>query len=117
MALADQIRSRRLARDLSLAELARQAKISKAYLHQLESNLNGHRPSAEILYRVAFALGTSVGELLEKDLPPGPDRSPELTDVPESLRAFAVEAGLEDADIKMLACIEYRGRRPQTKED
>jgi transcriptional regulator with XRE-family HTH domain len=114
MALADQIRRRRLEQDLSLAELARQAKVSKAYLHQLENSTDGKRPSADVLYKIAFALGASVGELLEKRIA-HPDL--EVTDVPDALRRFALERGLPEADIKMLAGISYRGERPKTPED
>jgi transcriptional regulator with XRE-family HTH domain len=113
MALADQIRTRRLARQLSLAELARQAGISKAYLYQLEKSTEGHNPSAEILYRLAFALGTSVGELMEKDIP----THREVTDVPDSLRTLALEEGLGDEVVKMLAGIQFRGQRPVDKND
>jgi transcriptional regulator with XRE-family HTH domain len=114
MALSDQIRKRRVAQDLSLAELARRAKVSKGYLHQLENSADGPRPSADILYRIAFALGTSVGELLEKQLPRGTE---ELTDISKELREFAVSEGLADDEVKMLARIEYRGQRPRTVDD
>lgn len=114
MALGDQLKQRRLAHDLSLAELGRRAGVSKAYLHQLESATNVPRPSADLLYRIAFALGTSVGELLEKDL-----HSPggEITDIPTALREFVIEERLDDEDIKMLAAIKYRGEQPRTTDD
>jgi transcriptional regulator with XRE-family HTH domain len=111
--LADQIRTRRTERGLSLAELARQARVSKGYLHELETKTDGPRPSADVLYRLAFALGASVGELLEKDIP----RVAELTDVPEALRAFALRAGLSEADLRMLAAIRFRGHQPRTARD
>ncbi len=114
VALSDQIRRRRLEQGLSLAELARRAKVSKGYLHQLENASDTPRPSAEILYRIAFALGTSVGELLEKRIARADQ---ELTDVPEELRQFALTEQLPEEDIKMLARIEYRGQRPRTAED
>jgi transcriptional regulator with XRE-family HTH domain len=114
MALSEQIRTRRLAQRLSLAELARRARISKGYLSQLESGQDGPRPSADVLYRIAFALGASVGELLEKQLP---RTGEELTDIPPELRALAEQAQLSDDDIKMLAQIRYKGRPPKTIED
>lgn len=114
MALSDQIRRRRLERGLSLAELARQAKVSKGYLHQLENADESPRPSADVLYRIAFALGTSVGELLEKGISRGDE---ELTDIPDELRQFALAEQLPENDIKMLARIQYRGRRPTTVDD
>jgi transcriptional regulator with XRE-family HTH domain len=114
MALSDQIRTRRLAQGLTLAELARRAGVSKGYLSQLENSTDTSRPSADILYRIAFALGASVGELLEKQLP---RTGEELTDVPAGLREFAQEAHLRDEDIKMLAQIKYKGARPQSADD
>lgn len=114
MALSDQIRMRRLAQGYTLAELARRAQVSKGYLSQLENSTDTRRPSADILYRVAFALGASVGELLEKQLP---RTGEELTDVPAGLREFAQQAHLSDDDIRMLAQIKYRGARPQSVDD
>lgn len=113
MSLADQIRTRRIARGLALAELARQARVSKGYLHELETKVDGPRPSADVLYRLAFALGTSIGELLEKDLP----RGEEVVDIPETLRDFALKRKLNEEDIKMLAGIRYRGQQPQSAQD
>src|SRR5690242_21922373 len=102
MALSDQIRTRRLAQGLTLAELARRAQVSKGYLSQLENSTDTPRPSADILYRIAFALGASVGELLEKQLV---QTGEELTDIPPGLRDFAQQVHLGDDDIRMLAQI------------
>ncbi len=114
MALSDQIRARRLAQGLTLAELARRAAVSKGYLSQLEHGTDTPRPSADILYRIAFTLGASVGELLEKQLL---RTGEELTAVPTGLREFAQQAHLRDDDIKMLAQIKYKGARPQFADD
>jgi XRE family transcriptional regulator, master regulator for biofilm formation len=114
MALSDQLRKHRLKQGLSIAELARRSKVSKGYLSQLENNVNGVRPSADALYKIAFALGTTVSELLEKQVGKGDD---ELTEIPVELRAFAITEQLPDEEIKMLARIEYRGKRPLTADD
>jgi len=114
MALSDQIRQRRIEQHLSLSELARRAKVSKGYLSQLEKNADGPRPSADVLYRIAFVLGTSVGALLEKQIVKMND---ELTDLPYELRRFALAEHLTDEEIKMLALIEYRGQQPNTADD
>ncbi len=37
-------------------------------------------------------------------------------DIPDSLREFAEEAGLPEADVQMLASIQFRGEQPRTKE-
>ena len=114
MPLADQIRKCRTEQGLSLSELARRSKISKGYLSQLEKKLVGPRPSADILFRIAFALGISMGTLLEKQIT---QINEELTDVPEGLRNFAYAEQLTEEEIRMLARIEYRGHRPRTIDD
>ncbi len=114
MPLPDQIRKHRQAQGLSLAELARRSKVSQAYLGQLERGVNGAHPSADVLYKIAFALKTSVGELLEKQLGKSDD---ELTEIPEGLREFAIARHLSDKEITMLARIEYQGQRPRTFDD
>lgn len=114
MALADQIRSRRLEQGLSLSQLARLAKVSKAYLSQLENNPEGPRPSADVLYRIAFALGTTIGDLLER-APSGLAEQP--ISIPSSLREFAASANLSQEDIAMLAQIKHRGQQPNLKPD
>jgi transcriptional regulator with XRE-family HTH domain len=108
------LRKHRLEQGLSIAELARRSKVSKGYLSQLEHNAYGVRPSADALYKIAFALGTTVSELLEKQLGKDDD---ELTEIPDGLRAFALAEQLPDEEIKMLARIEYRGKRPLTADD
>ena len=114
MALADQLRKYRRIKGLSMAELARRAQVSRGYISQLEKDVDTVRPSADVLYRIAFALGTSVGELLEKKIMSTED---ELTEIPEELRQFAVAEQLPDEDIKMLARIKYRGHQPRTVKD
>ena len=111
MTLSEQIRKRRQEEGLSVAELARLASVSKAYVSQLENNINGVRPSAEVLFRIASALGTSVSALLEKQ------DDNQLADIPEELQKFALSEQLPEEEIKLLARIEYRGRRPKTLDD
>jgi XRE family transcriptional regulator, regulator of sulfur utilization len=114
MALSDQIRKHRLAKGLSLAELARYSKLSKGYLGQLEKGSNGLNPSVDVVYRIAFALGTSVSELLEKQID---STDIEITEIPDELRKFALDEQLTDEIVKMLARIELQGRRPRTVKD
>jgi transcriptional regulator with XRE-family HTH domain len=114
MALADQIRKHRIEQGLSLSELARRSKISKGYLSQLENKILGPRPSADILYSIAFALGTSIGILLEKE---DAEINGDSTDIPEGLRNFASTEQLSEEEIRMLARIEFRGNRPSTDDD
>jgi transcriptional regulator with XRE-family HTH domain len=114
MPLADQIRKHRLSQRLSLAELARRSKISQAYLGQIERGVNGAHPSADVLYKIAFALGVPAGELLEKQIE---DTDTEITEIPEELRKFALDEQLSDEEIKLLARIELQGHRPRTVKD
>jgi transcriptional regulator with XRE-family HTH domain len=109
--LSDQIRLRRLEQNITLTELARRSQVSKGYLSQLENNPQGPRPSADVLYRIAFALGTSIGALLEKQFTSMHD---ELTDIPGELRRLALTEQIPEEEIKMLARITFRGRRPCT---
>ena len=106
----ERLKRRRAERGWTAAELARRAGVSRAYLSRLEAGKTV-RPSAAILERLAGALGTTVADLREQDLPPA-ERG-----VSEALRAFAAEAGLSAEDVAMLAGIRLRGRQPATAED
>jgi transcriptional regulator with XRE-family HTH domain len=114
MALSDQIRTYRIERGLTQSELARRAHISKGYLSHFENRQNRSHPTGEVLYRIAFALGVSVGVLLEKQIKPG---ALELPEIPAELREFALAQQLPDEVIIMLARIEIRGHRPRTVKD
>ncbi|MGH8930019.1 MAG: helix-turn-helix domain-containing protein [Egibacteraceae bacterium] len=106
-------RLRRYRRDLGMsqADLARKAKVSAAYISELEGGL-GKRPSGEILLRLADALDVTIAELLGRDIRPSGGDSP----VPDpSLLEFARERELPQSDVKMLASIRFRGDPPRTK--
>lgn len=65
MALAEKLRKLRDDRGLSLDEVAKKAKISKTYLWELERDTDGSKkPSADVLLRIANALGTTLAQLL-----------------------------------------------------
>lgn len=117
MALGDQIRQRREEKGISAADLARRAGLSKGYLSELESggaesgNARPPRPSAEILYRIATELGTTIADLLEKEIQPAP------TAIPPGLQEFAAKSNIPEEDVKMLAQIRFRGNQPSSVED
>lgn len=110
MALGDRIRQRREDKEWSAIELARQASVSKGYVSELESG-RAARPSGDVLYRLATALGTTVADLLEQEI------RPVARDVSAALRDFAAESDLPEEDVRMLAQIRFRGEQPATKDD
>lgn len=61
--VGDRIHNRREAMGLTAIDLARQAGVSRSYLSELESNLKAG-PSADVLYRIADVLQTTVADLL-----------------------------------------------------
>lgn len=113
--LAKRIKEAREDKGLSVAELARLADVSKAYIHQIE---NGEcpRPSAEVLFRIATSLGTSIAFLLGK----GANRpESEAVDIPDSLREFAISRpDVKPDEVQSMARMRKRGGEQQMmKED
>lgn len=108
--IGQRIRALRTQRQLSLSELAEQARVSKSYLSTVE-NGTGTRPGVAVLHKVAVALGVTLADLMGRTVQASP-----AADVPESLRAFADERQLPETDVQMLAGIKFRGEAPRTKE-
>ncbi len=104
------IKQRRVEKGLALAELARRLEISKGYLHSMENGAI-QSPSADVLMRIAKELGTTITDLL------GEESASVIEEIPNSLAQFAAEADLTEADVHMLAHIEYRGKRPDHIDD
>jgi transcriptional regulator with XRE-family HTH domain len=109
-AIGDRIRRFRNERGLSLTELAEVSGVSKSHLSAIE-NGTGSRPGAAILHKLATALGVTLADVLGRRVLPDSD----LT-IPDSLRDFAQEQGLPEADIRMLAAIKFRGEQPKTAQ-
>lgn len=65
--LGDKVRTLRKEKELTLDELASQAKMSKSYLWELE-NRDSPRPSAEKLAALADILGVPANFFLEEDV-------------------------------------------------
>lgn len=110
MALNDRIKQRREEKGMSAIELARCAEISKGYLSEIESG-RASRPSGVVLFRIATALGTTVADLLEREVQPATPA------IPQALRDFANDEGLPAGDVEMLAQIRFRGEQPATADD
>jgi Predicted transcriptional regulators len=92
MSLSQNLRQRRLAMGLTISHLSRLTNVSRSYLSQIESNEDAS-PSADFLYRIAFALQTSIPELLGKD-----SVDNEMPDVNDALRDFALQESLGSDD-------------------
>jgi transcriptional regulator with XRE-family HTH domain len=105
------IRKFRQDRQLSLSQLAEQSDVSKGYLSTLENNPGARRPSAETLYAIAKTLGVTMSDLLGRKILPAASSV-----VPDSLREYAEEDGLPEADVLMLSAIQFRGDPPRTKQ-
>jgi len=113
MDLSERIRTRREQERLSLSEVARRARISKAYLSQLEHG-ESTQPSYDVVARLATALGSTVSDLTGRPAVWEPN---ETDQVPSTLRSFAERAHLPRADIAMLSRIHFRGKQPATADD
>lgn len=110
--MGQRIRRFREEQGLSPSELAARAGVSKSYLSELENGDGTARgPSADVLYRIAKALGVAMSDLLGRPIIIQPKH-----ERPTSLLAFAREENLPEADIEMLAGIEFRGEQPRTPE-
>lgn len=110
--VGQRIRRFREERGLTLSELATSAEVSKSYLSELENSQGAaQRPSADMLYRIGKSLGVAMSDLLGRPVIIESTRKR-----PASLLAFARAQNLPEADIEMLAGIEFRGERPRSAE-
>lgn len=107
--LAANLRRLRIARHLSLSELARATAMSKATLSGIENSRAN--PTVETLATLAAALRVAVGDLLE-ELPPGEVRVLRATQAPRGqdgrvaerlLEGLAPSPGLEVAELVLPA--------------
>lgn len=117
MSVSQKIRQLREEKELSLNKLAETAGVSKAYLSQLENNVS-KQPSAEVLLKIASALGTTIADLLDK---PVRVHAKDFGEMPDGLSKLIDERGetldIREEDVKMLMNIRYRGNQPETPED
>jgi transcriptional regulator with XRE-family HTH domain len=108
--LGQRIRRFRADAGITPSQLADRAAVSKSYISSLESETEPERrPSADILYRLAQALGVAMSDLLGR-----PVLIEQRAERSEELLEFAREDRLPEADIDMLASIQFRGERPRT---
>jgi transcriptional regulator with XRE-family HTH domain len=119
MEIGDNIKKYREIRAITLPDLAEKAGVSKAFLWEIETG-NSKRPGAEILFKIAEALGVTIAHLMGKEPVQGIQDmiEPEIND---GLRAFINERkrqghALDPEEIKSLSFVQLRGGRPTTKE-
>ena len=119
MELGHKIRQLRAEKELSLNGLADKASISKAYLSQLENDVS-KQPSAEILLKIASALGITIADLLDQPVRVYAEDF-EDEDIPDVLRELINKRGkvldIQKEDVRMLMNIQYRGNQPKTVDD
>jgi len=109
--IGQRIKRYREEKGMSLNALAVESGIAKSYLWSLENDATATRPSADTLYKIAKALGVTMSALLGRELLSEPPQG-----IPKGLAEFAAERRLPESDVRMLAAIQFRGERPQTKD-
>ncbi len=114
--LGQTIRSLRLGKEWSLAQLGEESGVSKAYLSDLE-NGNAGKPNIQYVYAVATALGVTLDDLLGDSKPKAHRREKRsIHELPAGLLELQQELGLTQEDVDMLAYVNFRGHRPRDKE-
>lgn len=111
--IGERIRALRQGKGMTLETLAQSAKISKAYLSQLE-NGDSERPSAEILYNIALTLNTSIANLLGKEFHPAVDS--EEKRIP-ALEQAALKYSIPTEFVKKLAALQMRNGAKEYSQD
>ena len=116
--LGSRIRKLRKTRGLKLAQLADESGISTSYLSQLERG-EKEGVSADILFRIAHTLGTTMGALLRESKTTQEHTRTEEVPGPlmELYRKRGQRLQMIEADLSMLSGIRYRGHQPRTMED
>ena len=119
MSVGERVKSLREQINLSISELAEKAGLTRSYVWQIEKGDN-RNPSADALYRIARVLNVTVGELLEEPVVVSDESA--ARELPPGLKDFIEERGrlqqpIPYEDILALTTVEFRGRRPSTKEE
>lgn len=119
MGIGDNIKKYREVQGITLPDLAIRAGVSKAFLWEIESG-KSKRPGAEVLFKIADALGVTIAHLMGRE-PQKEIQNLIEPEVNEGLRAFINERkrqghSLDPEEIKSLSFVQLRGGRPATKE-
>jgi transcriptional regulator with XRE-family HTH domain len=112
--MGQRIKKRREELQISLTQLSEKSGVAKGYLWELENEKSDKdvRPSAGTVFKIAEALGTSAADLLGKKI-----QQTSKPEIPNTLKQFAEAQDLTEADVEMLARIEFRGEKPETQDD
>jgi transcriptional regulator with XRE-family HTH domain len=122
MTLAERLHQLREDRKLSLDELASKAGISKTYLWELEKDATStKKPSADVLLRLAKALSTTIGDLLNQPVVRVKEASGPVPIMP-ALQEFcdrmkSLGTPLSEADLRDLAVMKFRGGQPESADE
>lgn len=95
------VREWRAKEGMTQEELAKRVGVSRVYLSQIEQGV-----ATNVSLRLADKLRMTLGLQM-------PIRPHDEVVIDPSLREFADSYNLPDEDVKMLARVEYRGRRPK----
>jgi len=118
--IGERLKTERMSKGIGLSELADRARLSKAYVSQLEA---GHQanPSLDVLQRIAGALGITVGRLIGGEGVRASSVPPAMED--PGLEAFVEERRrqgepIPEADVQLLLNLQWRGGKAgRSKED
>src|SRR5437879_4372137 len=99
--LGHKVRFLRQGREWTLADLAEHAKVSKAYLSDLENGVAG-KPNVQYMFSVASALGVTIDELLSDSTTSAPRPRRSASELPPGLADLQRELNLSDEDVDML---------------
>jgi transcriptional regulator with XRE-family HTH domain len=116
MTVGQRVREKRREKLLTLKQLAEATGLSLTYLSDVERDRT--QSSIKTLRRIAQALGVTVGDLME-----GVEDLGGVTDgaLPAGLRELRADeewGGMLDEEwIRTLLRVDYRGQRPQTKQE
>lgn len=101
------VRQKRLEEGKRQADLAEEVGISRNYLSQIE-----REEAQNLSWQVKKKLAEALGITIEEDI----DTVTMLNNLPSGLKEFAREKNLPEADVLMLARLEYRGQQPTTSD-
>src|ERR1700677_322676 len=119
MSLAENLKRLRMQKQLSQPDLAATSDLSKGYVYMLEAG-EMTNPSLDTLFQISKALDCTIADLVGQ--PRTTLKEDPWLEIPDALREFAKRQKREgepvtDEELRSLAHMQYRGKRPQSVED